>query len=171
MIERFPYYYRKGKNKTLQPLSNASRTHIPIWLEKVRQNENFREFDCFLFGSLMDKETARDMDIFYSGDYMPELIVDLLDYSIKCAMEMGIKMDVFYIPDYTYLTLPPSFISTEPTKIYTSYDFEIEVEKGKVKMFREFGMTPQDGLFLHLHHQHHQKSIDRGTTKRFQKLI
>jgi len=171
MIERFDYYYRKGKNKTLQPLSNASRTHIPIWLEKVRKNDNFKEFDCYLMGSLMENETANDMDIFYTGDYMPELIVDLLDYSIKCSMEMGIRMDCFYIPDFTYMTLPPSFTSTQPYRVFTSYDFEIEVIKGKVKKFREFGMKSQNGLYLHHHHQYHQKSVDRGqTTNRIKKL-
>jgi len=170
MIDRYEYYYRKGKNKTLEPLSNASRNHIPIWLEKVRQNENFKEFDCYLFGSLMDKDNANDMDIFYTGDYMPELIVDLLDYSIKCAMEMGIRMDCFYIPNFDYLKYPPTFTSLEPYKIYTSYDFEIEVIKGKVKMFREYSIKSVNGLYLHHHHQYHQKSVDRGSKNRFQKL-
>jgi len=170
-IERYSYYYRKGKIKTFKELSNASRTHIPIWLEKVRQNENFKEFDCYLFGSLLDKETANDMDVFFTGDYMPELIVDLLDYSLDVAMnQMGIRMDVFFIPDFSYLTLPPHFTSTKTYRIYSSYDFELEVIKGKVSKFREYGVDCKNGLFGLYHTQYHQKSIDRGSTIRLQKL-
>jgi len=171
MIDRYTYYYRKGKIKTFNELSNPSIHHIPIWLEKVRKNDYFKEFDCYLFGSLMDKSNARDMDIFFTGDYMPELIVDLLDYSLNVGInEMGIRMDVFYIPDFTYLTYPPHFTSTKRFKVFTSYDLEMEVVKGKMTMFRDFGLPYKDGLYETFHTQHHQKSIERGTTTRIKKL-
>jgi hypothetical protein len=170
MLDRYPYYYRKGKIKTLQQLSSPSLNHIPIWLERVRQNLYFDEFGCYLFGSLVEEEKGDDLDIFFTGEYLPEILVDLMDNSLRIAFDMGIKMDVFYIPDYSYLDLPPNSLLSNSYNVYTNYDFELEVVKGKVSMFRDYGKTFKDGLYLHQHSPYHKPSLDRGQKKRYIKL-
>jgi hypothetical protein len=170
MIERFPYYYRKGKIKVFNELSDASRTHIPIWTERMSKHPFYNDFDCYLFGSLVEEEKGRDLDIFFTGEYLPELLVDMMDTGLKIGLEMGIRTDVFYIPDFSYLDLPPNVLTSDSSKIFTSYDFEMEVVKGKISMFRDYGRNCKDGLFEFSHSAYHKKSLDRGQKKRYLKL-
>lgn len=170
MLDRYPYYYRKGKIRTFKPLKEVESGDIPYFIQKLRKNDYFNEYECFMFGSMTYKEKARDLDIFFTGDYMPELLVDLMDYSLKVAiMDIGIKLDVFYIPDYSYLTKSPDVNDNTLYSIYTSYDLEMEVVNGELKMFRDYGVVNKDGLFRLTHGNRHQKA-NRRHKDRIKKL-
>ena len=112
------------------------------------------------------------MDIFFTGEYQPEKLVSLMDYALKCAMDMNIKADIFYIPDYSYLQTPPNHSNDKLYKVYTSYDFELEAVNGNIQLFRDYREVMVDGLFRTHHQQYHQKSIDNGyiTSNRIKKL-
>ena len=172
MLDRYSYYYRKGKIRTFKEFRDVEVEDISTFIQKVSRNDYFKEFECYLFGSMTYKEKARDLDIFFTGDYMPELLVDLMDYALKVAvMEMGIKLDVFYIPDYSYLTMPPDLDKNTIYPIYSAYDLEMEVVKGKLNIFRDYGAVNKDGLFRLNHTNYNQKAIDRGHFKdRIRKL-
>ena len=171
-ISRYSYYYRKGKIRTFKEFRDVEVGDISTFINKVRQNPYFDEFECYLFGSMTYKDKARDLDIFFTGEYLPELLVDLMDYALKVAiMDMGIKLDVFYIPDYSYLTMPPDLDKNTVYSIYSSYDMEMEVVTGELKMFRDYGVVNKDGLFRLTHTNYNQKAIDRGHFKdRIRKL-
>ena len=162
MIDRYTYYYRKGKIKTTERFLTTTPNLVSVWLEKVRRNPYFNDFDCYLFGSLIYKDKADDMDIFYTGEYLPEILVDLMDYSIQVAFDLNINIDVMFIPDFSYLKYPPNFTSNKRYDIYTSYDHEMMVERGKLVLFRDYGVRMADGLFKSLHSQYHKKSVERG---------
>ena len=160
-LSRFPYYYRKGKIKTTERFISVVPNLVSIWVEKMKQHPYFNEFECYLFGSLTHMDTARDMDIFFSGEYLPELLVDLMDYGLQMAFDLKINMDIFYIPDYSYLDYPPHFTSDKLYYIYSTYDHEMLVEKGELVMFRDYGGRMDDGLFRNTHQQYHKKSVER----------
>jgi len=77
-----------------------------------------------------------------------------------------------YIPDFSYLEFPPHFSSEKLYSVYTTYDHEIMVEKGKVVLFRDYGVRMKDGLFRSTHSQYHKKSVERGFNQshRYKKL-
>ena len=160
-IGRYSFYYRKGKIKTTERFIRVVPNHIPIWLEKVRNHPYFNDFECYLFGSLTYMDETRDMDIFFSGDYQPDKLVSLMDYSLQVSFVMNIKSDIMFIPDYSYLKNPPSFTSNVLYDVYTTYDHEILVEDGKMVLYRDYGVKMVDGLFRHSHQQYHKKSVER----------
>ena len=161
-MRKYQYYYRKGKIRTLERFSPSTPLHIPLWLNKVKEHPYFNEFECYLTGSLLWNEESGDMDIFYSGKYEPEKLVSLLDYSLQCGFDLNIKMDVMYIPDYSYLENPPYFTDNKSYDVYTSYDFEMLLEDGKMTLFRDYKTLMVDGLFRSKHYQYHKKSVERG---------
>ena len=172
MINRYEYYYRKGKIKTTDRFISVVPNLVSVWLEKVRQHPYFEDFDCYLFGSLLYQDKTGDMDIFFTGEYLPELLVDLMDYALQMAFDMNIKADIFYIPDFSFLDYPPHFSSEKLFDVYTSYDHELMIEKGKVILFRDYGIRMKDGLFRLTMNQYHKKSVDRGVKngQRYKKL-
>tara|TARA_R110000823_G_scaffold249875_1_gene373094 strand:+ start:358 stop:879 length:522 start_codon:yes stop_codon:yes gene_type:complete len=170
-LTRYNYYYRKGKIKTLERFNSVVPNLVSIWLDKVRQHPYFDEFECYLFGSLLYQDKSGDMDIFFTGEYLPDLLIDLMDYSLQMAMDLKIKADIFYIPDYSYLDYPAHYTSDKLFETYTTYDHEIMIEKGKVILFRDYGVRMKDGLFRSTQTQYHQKSVERkAPMPRYRKL-
>lgn len=171
MLNRYPYYYRKGKIKTTERFISVVPNLVSVWVEKMKRHPYFNEFGCYLFGSLLYQDKSGDMDIFFTGEYLPELLVDLMDYGQQMAYDLKIRIDIFYIPDFSYLDFPPHFSSEKPYPVYTTYDHELLIENGKVVLFRDYGVRMKDGLYHHLHHQYHKKSVDRkAPMPRYKKL-
>ena len=160
-LGRYSFYYRKGKIKTTDKFISVVPNLVSIWVDKMKQHPYFNDFECYLFGSLTYMDKTGDMDIFFTGEYLPELLVDLMDYGLQTAFDMKIRADIFYIPDYSYLDYPPHFTSDKLYEIYSTYDHELLVENGKMVMFRDYGVRMKDGLFRHTHQQYHKKSVER----------
>jgi len=160
-IGRYSYYYRKGKIKTTERFIGVVPNLVSVWLDKVRQHPYFDDFECYLFGSSLYMDTTGDMDIFFTGEYLPELLVGLMDYSLQMAFDLKIKADIFYIPDYSFLDFPPHFTSEERFDVYTSYDHEMLIENGKMVLFRDYGVRMNNGLFHSTMGQYHKKSVER----------
>jgi hypothetical protein len=165
MLERYPYYYRKGNIKTLQPLSSPSMSDVSSWVSKMSQIKYFNDYRVYLFGSLSQGySNPTDMDILFTGgEYDPAKLSWLLDMGLNIGMnEIGVNTDTFYIPDISYLDLPFAKPLGEGYSIYTSYDYVVEAMAGELKVFRDYQKNYTNGLFEFKHTGNAQKAVMRG---------
>jgi len=166
-LNRFPYYFRKGKIRTFKRLSTPNLSHISALSEKVSKIPQLKDFKVYVGGSLAQgREDAKDLDIFFTGDWKPESICWVGDRLLEIGLvELGVFTDVFYITSTAPLRINPLLQTDLTFKVYTTYNFEIELNQGSVIKFRDYDFDSVDGLFCSTMKQQHEKAIERGYTQ------
>tara|TARA_R110001632_G_scaffold501_2_gene1715 strand:+ start:166 stop:708 length:543 start_codon:yes stop_codon:yes gene_type:complete len=170
-IERYQRYYRKGLYKTRETLVPVTDVHITQIIESLSKHPYMDKWELWLFGSKVNNDVSRDIDLFFTNDNSDISFQDTVEvvtlinetYRI-CTEELNIKSDVFHIGNKIPLLLPMTGDGT--FSMYTTMDFDFEIEDGKVVRFIDFKLKGENGLYEVKMRQNYSKAVDRGEINR-----
>lgn len=81
-----------------EPLCTLNDSRFIFWLTSVQQELDWRDYELWVYGGILDKPRTRDLDASLVGPWDPIKIRQLLTGMYQKAFELNIEPDIKYHP-------------------------------------------------------------------------